>query len=234
MRLTYLHREHTLTLSLQGGAKSVQLPNGQMLTLLKSVSLEVERGSILAITGRSGSGKSTLLHCLGLLDAFDRGRYLVDGIDTAGLGDMPQSALRGRAFGFVFQQFHLLERRTALANVVAPAHHGSRQQLRTSSKRAMELLESVGLAERAHSIPSQLSGGEQQRVAVARSLMREPAYLLADEPTGSLDPESGDQVLELLVALCRSQNRALVIVTHDDAVAARADRIVHLAFGALA
>lgn len=218
-------------ISLRGGSKSVGLPGGRTLTLLRSVSLDISPGEFVAISGRSGSGKTTLLQCLGLLDNFDAGTYVVDGFGIASLSDRSQSALRGRRFGFIFQQFHLLPRRSAIANVMAPAQHGTLAELRSSRDRASVLLESVGLADRASSLPSQLSGGEQQRVAIARSLIRDPLYVLADEPTGSLDPETGEQVLGLLIALCRRQSRALILVSHDEAVSSHADRRLRLRDG---
>lgn len=218
-------------LTLRGGSKTVELAGGKTLTLLRSVSLDVSPGEIVAISGRSGSGKTTLLQCLGLLDDFDQGTYVVDGINIDELSDRTQSELRGRRFGFIFQQFHLLARRSAIANVMAPAQHGTLAELRSSKARALDLLESVGLAERASSLPSQLSGGEQQRVAIARSLIRDPLYVLADEPTGSLDPDTGEQVLRLLIGICRRQGRALLLVSHDEAVSSRADRRLRLVHG---
>lgn len=218
-------------ISLRCGSKAVRLANGDSLTLLRSASLDVHPGEIVAIGGRSGSGKTTLLQCLGLLDDFDAGTYLVDGTDVATLSDKGQSALRGRTFGFVFQQFHLLERRSALTNVMAPAQHGTWAELRNSRDRAFELLDRVGLADRTDSPPEQLSGGEQQRVAIARSLIRDPRYILADEPTGSLDPQTGEEVIRLLIDLCRTQGKALLLVTHDEAVSLRADRHFQLRAG---
>lgn len=221
----------SLLVSLCGGSKSVRLPNGTELKLLRSVSLQVQSGEVVAISGRSGSGKTTLLQCLGLLDTFDSGTYAVAEMDAGNLSDREQSKLRGRTFGFVFQQFHLLERRSAIANVMAPAQHGTLSELRAARSRAADLLERVGLTDRALSQPSQLSGGEQQRVAIARSLMREPRLIFADEPTGALDGETGEHVLDLIVGLCRERGASLVLVTHDDAVSARADRRMLLQSG---
>jgi len=218
-------------ISLRGGRKAIRLPSGDSLTLLASVSLDLHPGEVVAIGGRSGSGKTTLLQCLGLLDEFDAGTYLVDGIEVATLSDNGQSTLRGRTFGFVFQQFHLLERRSALANVIAPAQHGTWAELRSARGRALELLHRVELADRTASPPAQLSGGEQQRVAIARSLIRDPRYVLADEPTGSLDPHTGEEVLRLLIDLCRGQSKALLLVTHDEAVLSCADRRLQLRDG---
>ncbi|GIW20314.1 MAG: lipoprotein-releasing system ATP-binding protein LolD 2 [Chloroflexota bacterium] len=220
-------------LRLRGGRKRVVLPNGSPLQLLDSVSIDVEPGEILAIIGRSGAGKSTLLHCLGLMDDFDAGDYEVDGERVDGLSDARRSALRGRTFGFVFQQFYLFEGRTALANAMAPAQHGPWSELRQARPRAIELLERFGLGDRLDSPPALLSAGEQQRVAIARALIREPRYVLADEPTGSLDVETGAAVLRALIEACREGRRALVVVTHDEAVARLADRRYRLADGSL-
>ncbi|HWP63016.1 MAG TPA: ABC transporter ATP-binding protein [Candidatus Binatia bacterium] len=220
-------------LRLRAGRKRVVLPNGSPLQLLDSISIDVEPGQVLAILGRSGAGKSTLLHCLGLLDEFDSGEYEVDGERVTGLSDVRRSALRGRTFGFVFQQFYLFEGRTALANVMAPAQHAPLSELRQARRRAIDLLLQFGLADRLDSPPALLSAGEQQRVAIARALIREPRYVLADEPTGSLDVETGTTVLRALIDTCREGRRALVVVTHDEAVARLADRRWRLADGSL-
>ena len=140
--------------------------------------------------------------------------------------DAQRARLRGEVLGFIFQQFHLLDRRTALENVAEPLLLGSRQDIRERMERAMELLEQVGLADRAYSMPHLLSGGEQQRVAIARALVRNPRIVLADEPTGSLDETTGERILDLLFGLVRSRGVALVTVTHDRAIASRADRIL--------
>jgi len=220
-------------LRLRGGRKRVVLPNGSPLQLFDSVSIDVAPGEIAAIVGRSGAGKSTLLHCLGLMDDFDAGEYDVDGERIERLSDDRRSALRGRTFGFVFQQFYLFEGRTALANALAPAQHGPWSELRRARRRAIELLERFGLGDRLDSPPALLSAGEQQRVAIARALVRGPRYVLADEPTGSLDVETGAAVLDVLVAACREGRSALLIVTHDEAVARLADRRYRLADGSL-
>ena len=157
----------------------------------------------------------------------------IGGVDARTLGDRVMSRLRGETFGFVFQQFHLLDRRSALANVAAPLTHGSRGEYATRDRRARELLSRVGLEDRAASLPSQLSGGEQQRVAIARSLVRRPKVILADEPTGSLDVETGTRVLDILLGLAREDGCAVVLVTHDMQVASRADRQVILEGGSL-
>ncbi len=220
-------------LRLRAGRKRVVLPNGSSLQLLDSLSIDVEPGEILAILGRSGAGKSTLLHCLGLLDEFDSGEYEVDGARVDSLSEARRSALRGRTFGFVFQQFYLFEGRTALANVMAPAQHAPLPEFRQARRRAIDLLVQFGLADRLDSPPALLSAGEQQRVAIARALIRDPRYVLADEPTGSLDVETGASVLGVLVDACRERGRALVVVTHDEAIARLADRRLRLVDGSL-
>lgn len=220
-------------LDLQTVTKHFRLPGGQDLTVLRGIDLTVEPGSVTAIVGRSGSGKSTLLNVLGLLDAPTSGTYRCDGVDSAGMSDARRSELRGEFLGFIFQQFFLLDRRTALENVAEPMLYGSRHDLRGRFDRAAELLERVGLADRAYSMPHLLSGGEQQRVAIARALMRRPKVVLADEPTGALDEATGDRVLDLLLTLVREEGVALMLVTHDRAVASRADRIFTLREGRL-
>ena len=214
--------------------KSVRLPDGAPLTILADASLELRPSEVIAVSGRSGSGKSTLLHGLGLLDPFDAGEYEIDGAATAGLSDREASSLRGQTFGFVFQQFHLLERRSALQNVLAPLQHAGWSESRERRRWGEQLLEQVGLADRRESYPSQLSGGEQQRVAIARALIRDPHYVLADEPTGSLDEETGAAVLALLLELVRDRGCGLLMVTHDAQIARRADRRLDLRGGILA
>ena len=194
--------------------------------VLKGVTFRVHRGEFLVIMGRSGSGKSTLLNILGLLDRPDSGRYLLDGVDFAGADDDRRSAARNRKLGFVFQQFHLLERASALRNVTLPLLYAE-EDSGDATRRAEQALEAVGLAHRARHLPSELSGGEQQRVAIARALINDPAVILADEPTGNLDAESGREILDIFRRLVGS-GRTLVLVTHDRTVAERADRILVL------
>lgn len=168
-----------------------------------------------------------------MLDQPTTGTFHCDGKDVARLGDRQLSRLRGEFFGFIFQQFHLLDRRTALQNVAEPLLLAPARELASRETRAATLLEQVGLGERMRSMPHLLSGGEQQRVAIARALVRHPRVILADEPTGSLDQETGERVLEILLDLVRAENVALILVTHEPAVAARADRVLHLIGGKL-
>lgn len=201
---------------------------GGRIDVLSGVSLDVHSGRISALTGRSGSGKSTLLHVLGLLTPPDSGRILLDGQDVTGLRDARLADLRRHELGFVFQSSNLLPQHSALDNVVLPAALRRAAALR----RGRELLERVGLAERAEHRPGELSGGEQQRVALARALVNDPRVLLADEPTGSLDGHSEQLLLGLFRELA-DEGRAVVIVTHDRSVAAVADVVSHLADGRL-
>ena len=213
--------------------KKFPLPGGGTLEVLGSINLSVMPGEVVAIMGRSGSGKSTLLHILGLLERPTAGAYVLDGRDTTHLTDAEAAALRGATIGFIFQQFHLLERRTALENVAEPLLYADGRAYTQRKARAAELLARVGLADRTQAMPSSLSGGEQQRVAIARALVRQPRLILADEPTGALDAKTGEMVLDLLFDLVRSSAVTLVLVTHDQAIAERADRVLTLAHGSL-
>ena len=204
--------------------------SGTRIDVLHDCTFDVTRGEVVAIVGQSGSGKSTLLNVLGLLDQPSGGDYTLDGVDTTVLREGRRSRLRGEGIGFVFQQFHLLERRTALANVGVPMVLAG-VPLLSRRRRAKELLESVGLGHRLHSQPHQLSGGEQQRVALARALSREPALILADEPTGALDAASSTMIMDQLFDQSRVRDAAVVVVTHDPKVAERADRVVELVEG---
>jgi len=220
-------------IELAGVHRSFVAADGSPIAILIDVSLHVRAGEVVAIVGRSGSGKSTLLNILGLLDHPDSGTYLLDGNDTSAMGDRQLAELRARSFGFIFQQFHLLERRTAAQNVAAPLLHASGDQLLRRHAIALQCLDRVGLTGRADFTPAQLSGGEQQRVAVCRSIVRQPHYLLADEPTGSLDIATGAEVLRVMLDVTRETGAALVLVTHDDQVASVADRVLELRAGRL-
>lgn len=203
------------------------------LDVLRGVSIAVQAGETVAITGKSGAGKSTLLHILGGLDRPTSGRVLFDGRDVYAAGERERSAMRASRIGFVFQAYHLLPELTVRENVLLPAL-GLRGAFLRGGRvraRAMELLEMVGLSARAAHRPNELSGGEQQRVALARALMNEPRLLLADEPTGNLDSRTGDDVLRLLFGLVADRGLTLLMVTHNDDVAARCSRTIVLRDG---
>lgn len=200
------------------------------VNVLKDVDFTIKAGESVAIVGPSGSGKSTLLHLAGLLDKPNAGQVWVGGQQANGLSDAQQAALRNQKFGFVYQHHHLLREFTAVENVAMPARigGGQRSEVKVMAARAEELLVAVGLSHRLHHFPSQLSGGEQQRVAIARALMNRPALLLADEPTGNLDPHTADTVTDLLFNLIEQQGMAALIVTHNPALAARCSRVVRM------
>jgi ABC-type lipoprotein export system ATPase subunit len=207
--------------------KSYTIPNGK-LTVLRDVELEVRRGEFVAITGQSGSGKTTLLALLGALDIPDSGEIWLDDIAVHRLQGPAAADFRRQKIGFVFQLFYLLPNLTALENVMAPLLPYRRKLDFDLRQRARQLLESVGLGDRVGHPPARLSGGEQQRVAIARALINRPSVLLADEPTGNLDPHTGVEVLDVLREQQRMGNQTLIMVTHDPQIAETADRRIHL------
>jgi putative ABC transport system ATP-binding protein len=212
---------------LEGVSKTV--PNGDSkLTILRPLDLAIDRGEVVAVVGPSGSGKSTLLSLVAGLDQPTTGTVAVDGVEISRLGENALARVRSRSIGFVFQSFHLLPALTALENVAIPMEIAGR---RDALERARELLDQVGLAERARHYPAQLSGGEQQRVAIARAFANDPPILLADEPTGNLDTITGRNVIDLLVALNVTRGTTLVLVTHDRELASLAPRQLHLEAG---
>jgi putative ABC transport system ATP-binding protein len=213
--------------------KAFDVPGRGTVNVLRDVELMIGVGEVISIVGRSGSGKSTLLNILGLLDQPTSGSCLLDGIETRGLNDRDRARRRATFIGFIFQQFFLLDRRTALENVAEPLLYGTLNGVRNRMVRAAVLLEQVGLADRGHSMPHLLSGGEQQRVAIARALARNPRLILADEPTGALDLATGRLVLDLLLDLVRMQGTSMILVTHEPDVAARADRTLTIVEGRL-
>jgi ABC-type lipoprotein export system ATPase subunit len=202
------------------------------LDVLSGLDLAVAAREVVAIRGQSGTGKSTLLHCLGLLDHPDAGVIRLDGQAATGLGPAATASLRARRIGFVFQAFHLLPEFNTRENVLMSARTAG-LPLAEAGRRTDELLARIGLAERARADVRTLSGGERQRVAVCRALLPRPALLLADEPTGNLDPATATVVLDQLLALARDDDASVVLVTHDPAIAARADRRLELRGGTL-
>ncbi len=219
--------------SLAAVTKSVLLPDDSRLEILRGVDLDVDAGDHVSIVGRSGSGKSTLLNILGMLDRPTSGSVSFRGEAVGRMGPARLDRLRGRNVGFVFQQFNLLAGRSALENVAMPLSYASGRAYWTRNRAAAEMLDRVGLSHRLESPPEQLSGGEQQRVAIARALVRRPALILADEPTGALDVETGGAVMTLLDDIASDADAALVTITHDVHVAARARRHYRLEDGVL-
>jgi lipoprotein-releasing system ATP-binding protein len=204
-------------------------------TVVKKASLKVYENEILAITGRSGAGKSTLLHMLGTFDRPTRGRVLFRGQDTSKMTASQLSEFRNNSVGYVFQFYHLFKDLNALENILLPAmvSKNYRSQERQHKERALDLLDQVGLTDRLTHKPTQLSGGEQQRVAIARALLLDPEVLLCDEPTGNLDTETGEKILDLLFSLRKKESRCYVIVTHDKELAVRADRHIVMEDGSI-
>ena len=201
--------------------------------VLKGIALRFSRGEFAAIIGQSGSGKSTLLNIIGLLDRPDSGELLLDGTSVATLDDDACAGIRNRTFGFVFQFHHLLPEFTALENVLFPFRIAYGKVTPAARERAGALLDRVGLSERINYRSRNLSGGQQQRVAIARALMNKPAVLLADEPTGNLDSDSGSGIFELLREINRDLSTTFIIVTHDRHIAAACDRVISIADGTI-
>ncbi len=204
--------------------------------VLCGASLTVFEGEFVALVGASGSGKSTLLHIAGALESADNGSVMFRGQDLSRLSRRCRHRLRNHAFGFVFQLYHLLPELSVLENVLLPAMvcapwYKACIRARPGKRRALELLEQLGLKDRLRHRPSQLSGGERQRVAIARALINEPAVILADEPTGNLDPKTGQTILDVLRGLHKGSGQSILLVTHDIHIAAQADRVVTLCDG---
>jgi putative ABC transport system ATP-binding protein len=227
--MTITDLERVPAYELDGVSKTYSL-GGHEIRAVREVQLKIERGESVVVVGPSGSGKTTLLQLLGGLDRPSEGSIHFEGRDLARLGDRELSLLRLETFGFVFQQFNLIPTLTAAQNVevaLAPRRIAGAER----SKTVLGLLDSVGLAPRAHHLPSKLSGGEQQRVAIARALANEPHVLLADEPTGNLDSETGAEIIDLLLSLTEEGRRTVVVVTHDSEIADRAQRVVRMRDG---
>jgi putative ABC transport system ATP-binding protein len=213
------------------GLEKVYGTNGNAVHALRGVDFTVERGELVALIGPSGSGKSTLMSILGCLDVPTGGTYALDGLQVEKLSGAELAAIRNEKIGFVFQQYNLLPKATILRNVELPMLYAgvSRKERR---QRALELLERVGIPDKANTLPGALSGGQRQRVAIARALANQPALLLADEPTGALDSKTGQEVLALFREL-HAQGNTVLLVTHDPAVAAQAERRIEMRDGLL-
>ena len=220
-------------LRLEKVTRSVELPDESPLEILKGVDLDVEVGDHVSIVGRSGSGKSTLLNLLGMLDDPTSGSIYFDDRALSSFRMGARDRKRGKDIGFIFQQFNLLSGRTALENVMMPLFYASGREFLNRKRIATRMLEKIGLGERLDYMPERLSGGEQQRVAIARSLVRGPRLILADEPTGALDIETGKAIMGLLDEVAEASGAALITITHDANIAALARRHYRLDRGVL-
>ena len=198
---------------------------------LRGVSFQIKRGEVVSIMGPSGSGKSTLMNTLGCLDRPTSGEYILDGEAVASLNDDQLASIRNRKVGFVFQSFNLLSRQTAITNVELPLRYAGKQEGRR--ERAIEALKAVGLGDRMTHRPYELSAGQQQRVAIARSIVNNPAIIMADEPTGNLDSKVGKEIMSLLLNLNKESGTTLIIVTHDPVIAEQTQRVIRLRDGLL-
>ena len=200
------------------------------LTVLKGMSLDIEEGTFVSIVGQSGSGKSTLMNILGALDRPTQGTYHLDGVNVGGLPDSELSRIRNQKIGFVFQTFNLIPRISALSNVELPMFYkgiGKRER----RERAKELMRLVEMEDRMTHLPNELSGGQKQRVAIARSLANDPAIILADEPTGALDTQTGNLVMDIFLRINREEKKTVILITHNEALAKKTDRVVTIQDG---
>jgi len=215
-----------ILLSLKNIVKSYQIKS-ETYQILKKIDVEIKGGDFVAIMGPSGSGKSTLLNIIGCLDSPTSGSYILEDRDVSKLSQRELAVIRNTYIGFIFQNFNLIPSLSVLDNVLLPSFYSGNE----NSKRAQELLASMGLSERRHFKPNELSGGQKQRVAIARALMNNPSFLLADEPTGALDSKTGKDIMELIVNLNKKEGKTILMVTHDPLVAERANRIIRLQDG---
>ena len=209
------------------------METGNKLHILKKLNLEVKRGEFVSILGKSGSGKSTLLNIMGLLDKIDGGRIWIDNKEVSSLNEMERNDIKNHFLGFVFQFHYLMSEFTALENVMIPALLNNFKNKKEIEKEAKELLEIVGLAERMKHKPNQLSGGEKQRVAIARAMINKPKLILADEPTGNLDEDTGELIFSLFRKINKEHNQSIVVVTHARDLSQVTDRQIYLKRGVL-
>ncbi len=203
------------------------------LDVLKGVSLEISPGSFVVILGPSGSGKSTMLHMVGCLDLPSKGKIFLDGRDISQMSEDELAQARGQKIGFIFQQFNLLPNLSAMENVMMPMIFQNKSE-RERQERAKSLLSSLGLAERLLHRPTEMSGGEQQRIAIARALSNNPEIIVADEPTGNLDSATGKKIMEILTNLHKNERKTIVVVTHDPTIANYSNQVVHIKDGQIA
>jgi len=197
---------------------------------LKDIDLNIKDGEMLAVTGKSGAGKSTLMNIIGLLDSYDSGSLKIDGVEVSGLGDSRLAKLRNQKIGFVMQDFSLLEHKSVLMNVMLPLYFNNRYNFREMKKLAMDALKKVGITEQAQKKANQLSGGQKQRVAVARAIINEPSFILADEPTGALDTKTSAEIMELFKNL-NDDGKTMIIITHDMNIADSCQRKIEISDG---
>ncbi len=217
-------------IEMQGIIKAFYIGTPNQLEILHGINLSVKEGEFVSIVGASGSGKSTLMNIIGVLDRPTAGNYILDGIQISSVGDKKLSEIRNKKIGFVFQNFNLISRTSAIKNIELPMlYAGIPKQKRT--KRAKELLELVEMSDRASHMPNELSGGQKQRVAIARAMANDPAIILADEPTGALDSYTGRLVMDIFHRLNKEQGKTIVLITHNNELAAETDRIITMKDG---
>lgn len=216
-------------IKLENICKSYEL-SGEKITALDNINLEIKEGEFVSIIGKSGSGKSTMLNVLGMLDEWDSGEYILDGIKASELKGNEVAKIRNQKMGFVYQNFNLLPKLSAVENVALPLMYSGKSS-KDNINIAKEYLALVGLSDKIHNKPTQLSGGQQQRVAIARALVNKPKILFADEPTGALDSKTSKDIMSLIQRVWKEQGITVIMVTHDDSLAKQANRIIRVSDG---